>query len=382
MFSLDERKKIIGEVSRRAFDATSPEGLGLAVMPLLEKLVDTSASLFYRINDQGHLVPLAGTCIDAGYRYSREYYEIDPLQGAMRDENPWIFRTERSPTAWRDYLDGPVYQDLCRAQGIHSFLHVRLVKSEHGVDGMYALLLAHGERQPAFSPQDELDLIEVLPALEGAIRRSSSAHALHGSAVALEAALNSLRRPTVMLDARGGLVWASRRARALLGWDRGGKPVVPKALREGAMELGALLSAELSCAAPSRSLQLVGLDGEFVSVDFRTARMAPGVPVIVAELNVVRKPRTSDLAARFNLTMAQANVLTCLAHGCSDKAIAERNGISLATVRSHLCQIFSRLGVESRLQAGLLAARYTYEHGNSANDDDDDAPLASGSGDE
>ncbi|HVH41012.1 MAG TPA: helix-turn-helix transcriptional regulator [Labilithrix sp.] len=374
MLTPDERKKLVGEVSRFAFDATSPEALACTVMKPLHRLVDASASVLYRINDQGNMLPLGGSLMDgAALAYSRECYAIDPLQAAMRSENPWVFRTERSADAWQEYLDGPVYRDLCRHAEVHSYLHVRLVDCDHGTNGMYAMMLAHSERQAPFGTQDELDLIEVLPTLEAAIRRTTRAGGRQGSLLAIEAALDSSRRPSVVMDARGGLLWASKRARRLLGWDRGRQGLVPNALREGALELGALVAGKRPSARPTRTIQLVGLDGEHVAVEFRTAQTEAGLPVIVAELDLASQPSAADLAKRFNLTTAQANVLASLADGCSDRSIGERHSISLATVRSHIGQILSKLGVESRLQAALLAARCPSSA--SENDDDDDVEL-------
>lgn len=376
MRSLEERKKLIAEASRAAFEAASPEGLGEAVIGSLETLVDASASVFYRINEQGNFVPLAGSLMrEGGYRYSREYYEIDPLQSAMRNENPWVFRTERSPSAWRSFVDSPVYRDLCRFYDVHSYFHVRLVNGEHGTKGMYGIMLSHGEHQPPLTTENELDLIELLPALEAALRRSVRETQRHGSRHALEAALETTRRPTVIMDARGGLVWASKRARRLLGLDASARPL-PRALLDAALQLGALVEGKRSTASPRTTVQLVGLEGETVSVELRIARTDTGAPVVIAELDLTYDVAAPELAARFNLTAAQASVLASLAQGFSDRAIAERHAISLATVRSHLTQILSKLGVESRLQAALIAARFGVECRLDREGDDDEVPFA------
>ncbi|HVH45478.1 MAG TPA: LuxR C-terminal-related transcriptional regulator [Labilithrix sp.] len=376
MLSVDERRKIVAAVSRLAFESTSPETLAQSVIGHLHRLVDAAFSVFYRINEQGHLVPLAGSMLEAGYRYSREYYSLDPLQAAMRDENPWVFRTERNSSAWKEFLDGPVYLDLCRHYDIHSYIHVRLTSTAHGAHGMYGMMLAHGEHQAPFSAQDELDLMELLPALQAAIRRSTRQPGGQGSHLALEATLESARQPTIVLDARGGLLWASKRARRLLGWDRGGNAVVPNALLESALELGALFTGRRTSAGPTRPVQLVGLDGEFVAVNLRVGRTEVGVPVVVAELDLARHPRAVDLAARFKLTAAQAGVLASLTEGCSDKTIAVRHGISIPTVRSHVNQILAKLGVDSRLQAALVAARFTFAFQGPEGEDEDDGPLS------
>jgi RNA polymerase sigma factor (sigma-70 family) len=58
------------------------------------------------------------------------------------------------------------------------------------------------------------------------------------------------------------------------------------------------------------------------------------------------------------LTPRERQVLQAVAKGLSDREIAERLHVSHETVRTHLVNIFGKLGVESRLQALLLAVRH------------------------
>ncbi len=268
-----------------------------------------------------------------------------------------------------------MYRDVCRFYDVHSYFHLRLVNGEHGTKGMYGIMLSHGEQQQPLTTDNELDLIELLPVLEAAVRRGVRETERHGSRHALEAALETTRRPTVIMDARGGLVWASKRARRLLGLNGGARPT-PHALIDAALQLGALVEGKRSTASPRTTVRLVGLEGETVSVELRIARTDTGAPLIVAELDLTDDVAAPELAARFNLTTAQASVLASLAQGFSDRAIAERHAISLATVRSHITQVLLKLGVESRLQAALIAARFGVECRLDREGDDDDLPSS------
>ena len=51
------------------------------------------------------------------------------------------------------------------------------------------------------------------------------------------------------------------------------------------------------------------------------------------------------------LTLRQAEILTLLAEGCSNKDIRHRLGIAERTVRAHLTELFHLLGASSRMQA-------------------------------
>jgi DNA-binding NarL/FixJ family response regulator len=57
------------------------------------------------------------------------------------------------------------------------------------------------------------------------------------------------------------------------------------------------------------------------------------------------------------LTTREREVLTCVAEGLANKAIARRLGISEKTVKAHLTSIFQRIGVTDRTSAALWAHR-------------------------
>lgn len=58
------------------------------------------------------------------------------------------------------------------------------------------------------------------------------------------------------------------------------------------------------------------------------------------------------------LTQRERHVLALLASGCSNSAIADRLGITEPTVKSHVSALMSKLRCRSRLQVGLLGARF------------------------
>jgi len=62
--------------------------------------------------------------------------------------------------------------------------------------------------------------------------------------------------------------------------------------------------------------------------------------------------------AEFGLTERQAEVLALMAHGKSNRGIAEQLGLSEGTVKIHITAIFKALGVSSRTQALVAVARY------------------------
>jgi DNA-binding NarL/FixJ family response regulator len=67
---------------------------------------------------------------------------------------------------------------------------------------------------------------------------------------------------------------------------------------------------------------------------------------------------TAELMARMaTLTPQQVRVLMMLSEGLLNKQIAYQLGVSEATVKAHVSAILQKLGVESRTQAVIAAAK-------------------------
>lgn len=75
-------------------------------------------------------------------------------------------------------------------------------------------------------------------------------------------------------------------------------------------------------------------------------------------LGVAADKETSDLIRRLaSLTPQQMRVLTMLSEGLLNKQIAYELSVSEATVKAHVSAILMKLGVESRTQAVIAAAK-------------------------
>ncbi|MGZ8197583.1 MAG: response regulator transcription factor [Burkholderiales bacterium] len=61
---------------------------------------------------------------------------------------------------------------------------------------------------------------------------------------------------------------------------------------------------------------------------------------------------------RLHLTPRELEVLALLCEGLPNKLISRRLNISAATVKCHISRILDELGVASRLQAVVVAARF------------------------
>lgn len=82
---------------------------------------------------------------------------------------------------------------------------------------------------------------------------------------------------------------------------------------------------------------------------------------LVELLRIAGQSREEEREARASieqLTRREREVLMALSEGLSNKQIAERLHMSVDTERTHMMNILSKLGVHSRLQALLFAARH------------------------
>lgn len=82
---------------------------------------------------------------------------------------------------------------------------------------------------------------------------------------------------------------------------------------------------------------------------------------VIEMLRMVGRKRQEELEAQKaidRLTRREKEVLRALAEGLDSKDIAERLHITVETERTHMVNILSKLGVHSRLQALVFAARH------------------------
>ena len=76
------------------------------------------------------------------------------------------------------------------------------------------------------------------------------------------------------------------------------------------------------------------------------------------DLSAGSDAETAALMARMaTLTPQQVRVLMMLSEGLLNKQIAYQLGVSEATVKAHVSAILQKLGVESRTQAVIAAAK-------------------------
>jgi PAS domain S-box-containing protein len=93
------------------------------------------------------------------------------------------------------------------------------------------------------------------------------------------------------------------------------------------------------------------------------ARMIPSLQGAMPQPRYLFAPQRANgkngrpLTKNHNLTQRETQVLHLVTKGCSNTQIASRLGISPHTVKSHVINIFNKLGVNDRIQAAVVATK-------------------------
>jgi DNA-binding NarL/FixJ family response regulator/signal transduction histidine kinase len=125
-------------------------------------------------------------------------------------------------------------------------------------------------------------------------------------------------------------------------------------------------SQELAAAVDAGAIGLLHKSASIDEIITAVRRAAAREPLLshreVAEMvRLAREQREqvqSAEAALRHLTPREREVLKAVAAGLSDKEIGRTLGISAATARTHVVNILGKLGVNSRLQAVVLATKH------------------------
>ncbi|MEU0619540.1 response regulator transcription factor [Streptomyces rubiginosohelvolus] len=159
----------------------------------------------------------------------------------------------------------------------------------------------------------------------------------------------------VRMPGRDGVSWT----RELLALDRPPRVIVLTAFDSDALVLDALragaLGFVLKHTPPDRIIDAVRTvaNGEPALSPQATARLiaavtAAGGPVVRGAVRDAARKRLSALTRR-ELDTARA-----IADGLGNQEIAERLGITVATVKAHTSSLFSKLEVDNRVRIALL----------------------------
>lgn len=169
-------------------------------------------------------------------------------------------------------------------------------------------------------------------------------------------ALDTTGRRIVAVSGKGDINWATPQAADLL--ERAGIRVDAEAHMP--WQVSGWL-AELGVKRLSGEVNTLEVARNHLTLEFRVVGRSLEDEWL---LRVVDRDAGTDeerLAAAFDLSLREAEVLLWITHGKSNKEIAEILDLSPRTVNKHLEQIFDKLGVENRTAAATMSVRVLWD---------------------
>jgi DNA-binding CsgD family transcriptional regulator/PAS domain-containing protein len=295
-------------------------------------------------------------------------------RGPSLDE-PFVASRELAP----EYLAQSLYFRNClKPLGIVDLMHHFLMYTPLHFSEL--VIFRHQRHGLVTDREIEIGLL-LLPHLRRAVTISNVLDARAIERARMAEALDALRCGVVLTNGEGNILHANRSAERML--QNGG----------AVTGTGGTLSAKAPAAAQelrkairlaARNEMLLGKTGLAISLSGPAAApvLAHVLPMNGSELRTRLQPEavaavfigstttaldltpdeTKDyLRRRFGLTVAEANVALEILQGDGREAVADRLGISMTTVRTHLTHIFEKTGV--RRQAELVRLLMGCEEG-------------------
>lgn len=174
-------------------------------------------------------------------------------------------------------------------------------------------------------------------------------------AISAQAALDASGRHLLAANERGRILWATPQARKLL------LEAIPTFDAETFIlpdDVQRWLQTRMAGKAGAGN-DLVPLDAGSAASSLRLSyvgRIGPD-EILLRLVDEAATRQEIVLKKELSLTLREAEVLTWIARGKSNRDIAEILGLSPRTVNKHLEQIYAKLGVENRTAAATLAMR-------------------------
>jgi DNA-binding NarL/FixJ family response regulator len=339
----------LADVVEASREAVTLGELAQGALDGLRRAFDCSLGSFTYCPRDGAIEILGGTDATVLKEYHRDWFAADPINAALRRHNEsWIIPATRLPE-WRSMRKHPLYAEWAPSKDVRFLLHLRLSPARYLLAGATNLFLCRSKQGADFGHREILALSQVLPDLEMAAQRCARVAAMNSLSPFLESLLaDADSRARLALRADGQLIWVSRAAQRLLAEHLGRGRNLPAALVQKARQLA-------GGNANEAELQFVAASATRVVATLQTARASTGELFVVVGLRSSSGALPDAFRERFRLTAAEADVLSDLAEGLGNAQIAERRFVSISTVRTHVAHVLSKLGVRSRLQAGVLA---------------------------
>lgn len=264
----------------------------------------------------------------------------------------------------RGVLRGSLFwNEWMRPQDMYATLGCRI----RARDGAHWILdIERGPGQDEFSSEEFTILRHLIPTVERTLAQREALGQLKLERDHSQAALDSLSVAVFLVAADGGIRQTNHAAEVLLRQRGAARRRGIEALAGGDTAAGARLQrlvaqACMEDAVDRRGSLLLlpdqGGNGPPMPVQVNPLpwrEYGPGLALVLVRMPGLEESAESQIRAFFGLTEAEAKVAAALAAGDSAADIAERQGVRISTVRTHIGRIFQKTETH---QQGQCVAR-------------------------
>jgi len=236
-----------------------------------------------------------------------------------------------------------------------------------GTDYLGHIGINRTRQEGLFLPHERALLDEFYPHLESAVKRVAAFDRERSKRAALEAVLKEMPDGMLILDWELQTVFSNRAAEeACQRWNGGNATgdVIPAEVRTAAGTLMASSESLLRQPPPGKLTppvsemfhpEIPGL-GARMRVLHPRAKQAIKPHCLIEFSRVMQGSGGEPAVAAFSLTTAERRVADLVAMGKSNPSVAAELNLSVNTVRAHLREVFSKLGIRHRGElTGALA---------------------------
>jgi PAS domain-containing protein len=312
---------------------------------------------------------VSGIFNEYGRLYLEQFVAIDPAplffsrlaSGTASTSDRILSEQERNAL--------PFFNEFFRPIGLTETLAGNLFNDR----GRFSLIgLQRGDDRSPFDDGDIARLERLMPHVTRAVQLRRAFVRIEAQNHALQAAIDRLPAGLVLLDADGGAVFVNATMRALtrradgLSLDRSGRPLLANLAARRRFDAllhdvskggaGGVLSAPRTSGAPDYAVLVSPSPASLAQLRWDKPGIA-GSLVLVHDPDSRSQSPPDVLEQGLNLPKGAAKLVAALAADEDLKSFAEREGITIHTVRFHLHTALARTGTRNQAELVRIAVR-------------------------
>lgn len=364
---------LLESLIQRIYEAAAGTASWASFLVCLAGALDSGFPTFFFADptkQEGSLAISVGMDEKSFHEYGRYYHPLNVwTRGAAQRDlvHPGMVRLSHELCSRRDLLRSEWYADFCRPHNWSQGMAATILRD--GAQSSNVAVFADGARRP-YDDDDAALFRALLPHLQRGLRMHMHLAASHARGQALEAALNGLNIPVLLVSAETKILFMNAAAEELLRVSDGlvaEGGVLRALLLEETRALQTLVAGAAQTSARhgrmsggrlrvSRRLSREPLEIDISPLPSRRdewlLKQSPAAALFVIDRSRLQIADDSALIRLHGLTASEARVARAISRGLSGKVICRDLNISYNTLKTHLKHIYAK--TQTRHQIDLL----------------------------